>query len=186
MSNRIKQSNKQFSATEVFSDSGANQLPDSPDIHISWKTNGAYKVYYNTKRFFTSPKPAKELNLLDQVYALLNTAGDEPTEEIINKCRNFIHLHRVTENTSARKRLERWAKRVIVAYLLIVLLLVVASSNRYIPLMGISDTVMITILSTTTVNIIGLGLIVLRGHFFLKDKESDLNKEESPSPKDTE
>ncbi len=178
MSNRIKQSGKPFSVSEIFGSSGTNQLPDSPDIHISWKTNGAYKIYYNTKRFFTSPKPARELNLLDQVNSLLNTTGDEPTEEVIKKCRNFIHLHRVTENTSARKRLERWAKRIIVIYLLTVLFLVVACSNRFYPLMAISDTVMITILSTTTVNIIGLGLIVLRGHFFLKEKESDMNKED--------
>ena len=38
---------------------------------------------------------------------------------------------------------------------------------------------MITILSTTTINIIGLGLIVLKGHFLANDKlnEVDKNKE---------
>mgnify|MGYP001674585526 FL=1 len=36
---------------------------------------------------------------------------------------------------------------------------------------------MITILSTTTVNIIGLGLIVLRGHFLANDKSNNMDED---------
>lgn len=176
--NHHSHNHPEFSLDDIFNNSGADDISQSPDIYISWKKHGAYKVYYNIKRFFTSPKPAKELNLLEQVSSLLNTVGDHPSEDVIEKCRHFIHLHRVTENTSARKRLERWAKRVIIFYLLIVLFLVVAGTNQFFKLVNISDTVMITILSTTTVNIIGLGLIVLRGHFYQKEKVSDTRSED--------
>lgn len=105
---------------------------------------------------------------------------------MIDKCHHFIKLHRIIENTSARKRLEKWAKRVIVLYLLVVLMLVVFDSIVENTWFEISDTVMITILSTTTVNIIGLGLIVLRGHFPQKDKESDVNSEKGKTEKGSE
>lgn len=167
------------SINAVFGSQGAKDLSDSADdIKISWK-HGGYKIYYNIKRFFISPRPRKELNLLEQVETLINStpAEQEPTEELIEKCHHFIKLHRIIENTSARKRLEKWAKRVIVFYLLIVLVLVVFDSLVRYAWFEISDTVMITILSTTTVNIIGLGLIVLRGHFPQKDKESDINSD---------
>lgn len=179
--NSNNNSHIEFSLDDIFGNSGVEDISQSPDIYISWKKHGAYKVYYNTKRFFTSPKPAKELNLLEQVSALLNTVGDDPSEDVIEKCRHFIRLHRVTENTSARKRLERWAKRVIVFYLLTVLFLVIASANPFFKIVDISDTVMITILSTTTVNIIGLGLIVLRGHFYQKEEASGIHPQDQDS-----
>lgn len=168
----------------VFGSQGAKDLSDdAEDIKISWK-HGGYKLY-NIKRLFISPRPRKELNLLEQVETLLNStpADQEPTKELIDKCHHFIKLHRIIENTSARKRLEKWAKRVIVLYLLVVLMLVVFDSIVENTWFEISDTVMITILSTTTVNIIGLGLIVLRGHFPQKDKESDVNSEKGKTEK---
>lgn len=165
---------------DIFNSQGAEDLSKSEDdIKIPWK-HGGFKCYFAFRRFFVSPRPRKELNLLEQVETLLNStpAEQEPTNELIDKCHHFIKLHRIIENTSARKRLEKWAKRVIVIYLLIVLLLVISDSIVENTWFEISDTVMITILSTTTVNIIGLGLIVLRGHFPQKDQESDINHEE--------
>ena len=162
---------------DIFNSQGAEDLSKSEDdIKIPWK-HGGFKCYFAFRRFFASPRPRKELNLLEQVETLLNStpAEQEPTDELIDKCHHFIKLHRIIENTSARKRLEKWAKRVIVVYLLVVLMLVVFDSVIENTWFEISDTVMITILSTTTVNIIGLGLIVLRGHFPQKDQESDIN-----------
>lgn len=167
----------------IFESIGAEELSNgTEDIKISWK-HGGYKLYYNIKRLFISPRPRKELNLLEQVETLINStpAEQEPTEELIDKCHHFIKLHRIIENTNARKRLEKWAKRVIVLYLLVVLVLVVFDSIVENTWFEISDTVMITILSTTTVNIIGLGLIVLRGHFPQNDKELDINSESNKS-----
>lgn len=139
--------------------------------YIPW-SHGGYKIYFNIKRFFCNTHASKkDINILEQVENLLNSTPSEPSSDVINKCHHFIKLHRIIENTNARKRLERWATKVIVCYLFIVLLLLILSSLRIIE---ISDTVAITVLSTTTVNIIGLGLIVLRGHFYTK--EDDINQ----------
>lgn len=90
-------------------------------------------------------------------------------------------MHRVVENTSARQRLEKWSLRVIVWYLIIVCFIVFATyfniTER--PLLKIPNPIMIAILTTTTANIIGLGLIVLRGHFLAKennDERKDISK----------
>lgn len=132
-----------------------------------------YKAWLYVLNFFSSPykKQKRELNVLDTIQTLLES---EPTDENISKCKELSKLHRMVENTRARRRLEKWSLRVIVSYLLIVLGVVIACYAKVfgsIKLIEIPNTIMITILSTTTVNIIGLGLIVLRGHFLANDTE---------------
>ena len=88
-------------------------------------------------------------------------------------------MHRVIENTKARKRLETWSLKVIVVYLVIVLLLVLSNylyTGWFDATMDIPENVMIAILTTTTVNIIGLGLIVLRGHFLANEATKEEEK----------
>ena len=69
--------------------------------------------------------------------------------------------------------------KVIALYLFVVLSIVVLCYSK-IPFVSgfvqinIPPNIMITILSTTTVNIIGLGLIVLRGHFLANDKSNNV------------
>lgn len=123
------------------------------------------------KDFFRNPYydvRKKELNILDTIQTLLDS---ETTDENISKCKDLSRLHRIVENTKARRGLEKWSLRVIASYLFIVLCIVVANYINIdgLKFLNISDGVMITILSTTTINIIGLGLIVLRGHFLAKD-----------------
>lgn len=91
---------------------------------------------------------------------------------IIETSRKLLVQQRIMDDTKARRRLEKWAKRVIISYLAFVGTLVLLNGlSQFIePWMSlahgfISDTVMTVILSTTTINIIGLGVIVLRGHF---------------------
>ena len=134
--------------------------------------------------FFRGPKKEeRDLNYVDKLASLLDVKNSNET--ILQKCKEYSRLHRIYENTKARKRLEKWASRIIAIYLLVVLLLVICNyiNVSYFPgwlsfmnfvTFDIPDAVMITILSTTTVNIIGLGLIVLRGHFFNKDDLKDL------------
>lgn len=135
-----------------------------------------YFMPYYAKFFFSKPfkEEKKDLNILDTVKTLLDS---ETTNENINKCKELTRLHRVVENTKARRRLEKWSLRVIATYLLIVLLIVILNYTN-IPSLSlfvkIPSEIMITILSTTTINIIGLGLIVLRGHFLANDKENNL------------
>lgn len=127
------------------------------------------------KVFFSNPfkEERRDLNMLDTVKALLES---ETTDDNIKKCKELIKLHRIVENTRARKRLEKWSLRIIATYLFIVLSIVILN---YIqigkPLFHIHTEIMITILSTTTINIIGLGLIVLRGHFLADDKTNRLD-----------
>ena len=90
----------------------------------------------------------------------------------IDSSRKLLVQQRIMDDTKARRRLERWARNTIIIYLLIVFLLVILNGlsqiiwNSYFKEHGfISDTVMTVILSTTTINIIGLGVIVLKGHF---------------------
>ena len=104
------------------------------------------------------------------------------TNENIEKSKELIRLHRVVENTKARRRLEKWSLKVISIYLFIVLAIVILCYNK-IPYLRdviyIDEKIMIAILTTTTVNIIGLGLIVLRGHFLANDKSNDIEDKEN-------
>ena len=150
-----------------------------------FSTNGAYDLSQRIKRFFCGPSktmPRKDLNIVEQISVLLEH-GEEITDDDIHRVHILTNIHRLFENTKARQRLERWASRVIVFYLLIVLWIVLAN---YINIeysgslnfmnditVEIPDKIMFTILSTTTINIIGLGLIVLRGHFLSKDQEEN-------------
>ena len=148
-----------------------SKLFDKKEETIPWKY-GAYKIIVNFKRFFRG-KPLKkkeDLNLLGNVETLLSSSS-EPSDELIDKCHHFIELHRIIENTSARKRSEKWATRVIVYYLLFVFLILIADGILFCiydkhPIPG---NIMIAILTTTTVNVIGLVLIVLKGYFYTND-----------------
>lgn len=132
-----------------------------------------YYISFWIKFFFSKPfKTNKsELNVLDKIQGLID---GETTKKNISKCKELSRLHRMIENTKARRRLEKWSLKVIATYLIIVFGIVIANytiglilgQQYYAP---IPNGIMITILSTTTVNIIGLGLIVLRGHFLSKE-----------------
>lgn len=138
-----------------------------------------YYIPYWVKFFFNKPfkiEKEKDLDLLEKVSTLLDSGI---TKENISYSRELVHLHRIVENTKARRRLEKWSLRVIASYLLIVLAIVVCNYASVPFLSGyatiyIPKPIMITILSTTTVNIIGLGLIVLRGHFLANDKSNNI------------
>ena len=128
--------------------------------------HGGYYICYGMRFFFSRPfkEEAKELNIMESVKTLLET---ETTDSNIKKSKDLIHIHRIVENTKVRRRLGKWSLRVIVWYLLDVLFIIIGNYGN-IPfwnrkLLEIPDSIMIAILTTTTVNIIGLGLIVLRG-----------------------
>lgn len=151
------------------------------DIVIPWK-HCFYKIFFNIRRLFYSPlksvRRKEDLNLISQVSILLQTE-QSTDKETINKCAQLISLHRHMENTSARKRLESWAKRIISIYLFVVLviLLMVGGLFDSWAVFRLNTEVIIVLLSTTTINIIGLGLIVLRGHFEQKKQERMEQKE---------
>lgn len=141
-------------------------------------THLGYYTFRLVKCFFRHPlkKDKKDLELLEQVRSLLDV---EVNDDNIEKSRLIVGLHRVVENTHARRRLERWSLRVIAVYLAVVFALVLCTYAHIpflrLPFIYIPNDIMIAILTTTTANIIGLGLIVLRGHFLANEnnKESD-------------
>lgn len=166
---------------------------------LPWRYGG-YKIFQYIKRFFCNkPLPQKELNLEDVVRNLISPFAEDPStpipDETLDKCQELLRHQRTLEDTRARRRLEKWATSVIGLYLTLVFCLIVANgfvlmntpvetieligkSNTIVKRGFISDSVMSVILTTTTINIIGLGVIVLKGHFTQKQKERKSEKKD--------
>lgn len=176
-------------STQPESDSFAESILQKEDASaMPWKRHGGYKIRVFIKEFFCYKSrviKVKDLNLEDTVKNLLESTIGDPTKDILDKCKELLQHQRMLEDTRARRRLEKWATRVISWYLILVCIVLIINGVssafiRYFCLQRgvaelkdvgfISDTIMIAILSTTTVNIIGLGLIVLQGHFPHKNK----------------
>lgn len=67
-----------------------------------------------------------------------------------------------------RKWLAKWSACIVSGWLIFVIIILV--TNNYCSLY-LSDAVLITLLGTTTLNILGLSFIVLRGHFSSSQKK---------------
>lgn len=76
-------------------------------------------------------------------------------------------LARYEDDSRHRKNLVKWATTLIGIWLTAVILILIATGM---PLLELSDTVMVTLLSTTTVNVLGLMIIVLNDIFKGKDR----------------
>jgi len=68
---------------------------------------------------------------------------------------------RYESDTQDRKWLAEWATTAVSIWLLFVLLILIANHGN----IHLSDTVLSMLLGTTTLNVLGLSFIVLRGHF---------------------
>lgn len=178
-SSKNKTTSEDFNITDFSNFLLSEELPNfnsykQEDQDIPWRCF-IYKLWYNILYTFRNPfkEPNRELNLLEQVEVLINT-GD--SGDVIDYCERYIYLHRIIENTRARRRLERWVTRLVSTYLLIVFALIVTS---YILKWDLPLGVIITILSTTTVNIVALGYILVRGLFH--ENEGHETKSENPT-----
>lgn len=149
------------------------EILDNP---ITWKKHGIYKLWCISTAFIRGPRH-KEPKPKDSRFKfiaeqLISTLPEKADSVVITTVSELLHQHRTVEDTEARRRLEHWACGTIIIYLLAVLCLVILNGLSRIIWPDIfdeegfiSDTVMYVILSTTTINIIGLGIIVLEGHF---------------------
>lgn len=169
-SSKNKTTSEDFDITDFPNFLLSEELPNfnrykQENQDIPWRCF-IYKLWYNILYTFRNPfkEPKRELNLLEQVEVLINT-GD--SGDVIDYCERYIYLPR------ARRRLERWVTRLVSTYLLIVFALIVTS---YILRWNLPLGVVITILSTTTVNIVALGYILVRGLFHENENE-DAKKE---------
>lgn len=139
--------------------------------------HGGYFLITFIWRFIFGPAKAKTPKSRDSQFKfiaeqLISTIPENDNGLITSTTKKLLDQHRTIENTQARRRLEKWACWVIAFYLIMVFTLVIINGlsrviwpNVFVDRDFISDTVMYVILSTTTVNIIGLGIIVLKGHF---------------------
>lgn len=157
---------------------------------FQWKYGGYCAIQYIRNFFLGEKKPKKNLNKFSDIAeTLISTIPDDPNEELLIASGKLLEQQRILEDTRARRRLERWATRTIVCYLFAVFLLIIANGitlikcpTETVEFLGksqsvvrrgfITDSIMTVILSTTTINIIGLGVIVLKGHFD-KNKSQD-------------
>lgn len=154
---------------------------------ISWKQIFHSCEYYIKNCILSHLKRQRreELQLLDHVNILL-TESDDP-EKVTDTCEKYIVFHRIVENTRARRRLEKWITILIALYLLGVFAIVVSvaifNDDSFLAetlfRFKLSDAVMITLLSTTTVNIVALGIILTKGLY--NEKESNDLSNEKPS-----
>lgn len=149
-----------------------------------WVKHGGFFLVINIWRFFFGPSKIKIPKQKDSRFKfvaeqLISTLPANAKPIITATSEKLLSQHRTIENTEARRRLEKWACRTIIIYHISVFALVILNGISRVlwPQIFkdsgfISDTVMNVILSTTTVNIIGLGVIVLKGHFPKEEKEA--------------
>lgn len=76
-----------------------------------------------------------------------------------------LRNERYREDTKHRRNLSTWAASIVSLWLISVLLILIFNSKS----INLSDSTMIALLSTTTLNVLGMMLIVLRGLFENKD-----------------
>ena len=151
----------------------------SPYAHLPWKYYGFWRCVCTMKCFFCGKRNITiETNTFGETAEPLISTLDKVDKDTLQAGKDLLHLQRDVENTRARRRLERWACIVIVVYLTSVFLLILLNGlsmvwkpNIFDEHGFISDNIMTIILSTTTINIIGLVVIVLRGHF--ENKKED-------------
>lgn len=72
-----------------------------------------------------------------------------------------LEAKRYSSDTSYRRWLAKWTAIVVSVWLTVVLLILLVNKKH----IHLSDSVLMVLLGTTTLNVLGLSYIVLRGHF---------------------
>ena len=121
----------------------------------------------SSKKGTTSGSSLDDYGFLElPIFSLENTNPD--VEDIdIQKKRRF------KQNTLHRKILMYWVISVVSCWLIAVLVLIFLSGYGKVQF---QPTVLVTLLATTTINVLGLAFIVLRGIFFIPTKRAFYNK----------
>lgn len=159
-------------------DEAVNSSSRSNNKSTPWLKHGGYSLIIFIWEYFMGPRTPSQPKSKDSQFKfiaerLISTLPDNPDQLTVDTTKQLLEQHRTIENTQARRRLERWACWAIVIYLACVFLLLIFNGVSRILWPNIfdgehplfSDKVLYVILSTTTVNILGLGFIVLKGHF---------------------
>lgn len=89
------------------------------------------------------------------------------TLDQLNRESKSLENQRYKDDTEHRKKLTTWAGVIVSFWLLAVLLILIGNTNQY----KLDDSVLITLLGTTTLNVLGLMVIVLSDIFNKRKKE---------------
>lgn len=190
MENRAVETEKQSNQDSNFEQATGGDSKSSSDktqeccfrygLHSCyiWILGFVFGKEHLERRRLRSEKQKSQISKPDLDELILNIENRNP-----RLAHELLISHRKLEDTKARGRLEKWATKLISIYLLIVLGLILLDGGvaiffpqpiRVSSFWGveqrveggfISDTIMSVLLTTTTINIIGLGIIVLKGHF---------------------
>jgi hypothetical protein len=112
-------------------------------------------------------KKAKEDNVLNKESSLPKSLSDADFDvDAIprDRQREILENQRYLSDTRDRRWLATWTAYVVSIWLGLIILILVL--NYW--LFHLTDTVLVTLLGTTTLNVLGLTAIVLRGHFGAK------------------
>lgn len=90
---------------------------------------------------------------------------DIDSDDLTTQRRQFEN-QRYREDTSHRKWLAAWTVLVVTVWLVAVLYILLMNKK----FIGLGDTVLVALLGTTTLNVLGLSYIVLRGHFTVTER----------------
>lgn len=84
-------------------------------------------------------------------------------DEVLKYQIKFAELQRYLKDTRDRGWLAKWTAWVVSAWLFLVITILYFNKNYF--CLFLSDTVLVALLGTTTLNVLGLSFIVLKGHF---------------------
>lgn len=108
-------------------------------------------------------------NIIGSKHPTLNRDLDIDSDDInFQKEIRGLEVKKINSDIEDRKWLAKWSAYVVSGWLIFVIIILV--TNNYYSLY-LSDAVLITLLGTTTLNILGLSFIVLRGHFSSSQKK---------------
>lgn len=102
----------------------------------------------------------EKLGILNSYFHTQKKEHFDPEEYMSgNEEFNFLFNQRYKDNTNLRKWLTDWTITVVTIWLFLVILLISLNDGRF------SDSVIITLLGTTTINILGLPYIIINRLF---------------------
>lgn len=92
----------------------------------------------------------------------LNLAKKEESDwDNLDEKRKYFEIERFKDDTQHRKTMSIWAAMVVSFWLLSVILILIGNNYSY----KLNDNVLIALLTTTTINVLGLMIIVLNDFF---------------------
>ncbi len=101
-------------------------------------------------------------NLFEEEKSVLEETNTDTNDLAIQQLLKRLEAVRYKSDTTDRKWLAIWTAILVSVWLMAVLVILIFQGIWHLQL---SDTVLITLLGTTTLNVLGLSFIVLRGHF---------------------